>query len=190
MGRKENKENTEKKPFGRRVLELSYEVASVFSSAVVIIALAFTFGVRFVSVVGGSMEPTLHSTDWVLVSQSKYEPSYGDIVVISQPNSYGQNIIKRVIATEGQTIDINFSTGQVFIDGQELYEEYINNATTNHYDVEFPVTVPEGHVFVMGDNRQGSIDSRSSTIGFIQTEYILGRADNAVTDDGLIDLAL
>ncbi len=188
MSKKENDEVVEKKPFGRRVLELSYEVASVFSSAVVIIALAFTFFLRFVCVIGGSMEPTLHSFDWVLVSQEKYEPAYGDVVVISQPNSYGQNIIKRVIATEGQTIDINFSTGQVFIDGQELYEDYINNATTNHYDMEFPVTVPEGHVFVMGDNRQGSIDSRSSTIGFIQNEYILGRADSALTEQGHVEL--
>lgn len=188
MSKKEDNENEEKKPLGRRVLEFAYEVASVFSTAVVIIALGFTFGMRFVSVVGGSMEPTLHSFDWVLVSQDKYEPAYGDIVVISQPNSYGQNIIKRVIATEGQTIDINFSTGQVFVDGQELYEEYINNPTTNHYDVEFPVTVPEGHVFVMGDNRQGSIDSRSSAIGFIQNGYILGRADSALTDQGHVEL--
>ncbi len=184
------KENTEKKPFGRRILEFSYEVASVFSTAVVILALAFTFGMRFVGVIGDSMKPTLHSMDWVFVTQGEYEPAYGDIVVISQPNSYGQNIIKRVIATEGQTVDINFTTGQVFIDGAEIYEPYINNATTNHYDVTFPVTVPEGHVFVMGDNRQGSIDSRSSTIGFIKTDYLLGKADKALTETGIVELAL
>lgn len=184
----EKKENIEKKPAGRRFLEFCYEVVSVFSTAVVIIALAFTFIFRFVCVVGGSMEPTLYSSDWVVVSQAKHTPAYGDIVVISQPNSYGQNIIKRVIATEGQEVDIDFSTGQVFIDGQELYEEYINNPTTNHYDVEFPITVPEGHVFVMGDNRQESIDSRSSTIGFIQNEYILGKSESALTDYGFVEL--
>ena len=184
------KENTESKTFGERVLEFAYEAASVFSTAVVIIALVFTFGMRFVSVVGGSMEPTLHSMDWVFVTQSEYEPAYGDIVVISQPNSYGQNIIKRVIAVGGQSVDINFSTGQVFVDGQEIYEPYINNATTNHYDMTFPVTVPEGHVFVLGDNRQGSIDSRSSTIGFIRNDYLLGRADTALTEVGFEDLSL
>lgn len=188
MSKKDVAEKKEKKPLGARAVEFAYEVVSVFSTAVVIIALAFTFFLRFVCVIGGSMEPTLQSSDWVFVSQENYEPAYGDVVVISQPNSYGKNIIKRVIALPGQTIDINFSTGQVFVDGQELYEEYINNPTTNHYDVEFPITVPEGHVFVMGDNRQESIDSRSSTIGFIQIGYILGRADTALTDNGLIDL--
>ena len=134
------------------------------------------------------MEPTLHTTDWVLISQKSYTPVYGDIVVVSQPNAYGENIVKRIIATEGQIVDINFSTGQVYVDGQELNEPYIANATTNHYDVEFPVTVPDDHVFVMGDNRQGSIDSRSSSIGFIKNDYILGKANWAVTDEGYMKL--
>ena len=169
---------------GRHALEFAYEVVSVVLTAVLIIMVLFTFGVRFVSVIGPSMEPTLHTSDWLILPQTGYKPAYGDVVVISQPNSYGENIVKRVIALEGQTIDINFATGQVYIDGNEIYEPYIANATINHYDVEFPVTVPEGHVFVMGDNRQGSIDSRSSSIGFIRTEYILGKAASAVTGSG------
>ena len=186
----ENTDPEQVKPFSEKARNFAYEVVSVFLTAVILIMLLFTFGVRFVSVVGSSMEPTLHTSDWVLLSQAKYTPSYGDIVVISQPNTYGENIIKRVIATEGQTVNINFQTGQVYIDGAEIYEPYILNSTINSYDLEFPLTVPENHVFVMGDNRQGSIDSRASAIGFIRTEYILGKADVALTDEGYTDIGL
>lgn len=158
-----------------------YEVVSIFSAAVIIIMILFTFIFRFVGVIGSSMVPTLKDGDWLVISQYKfdYEPSYGDIVVISQPNIFNENIVKRVIATEGETVDIDFITGRVIIDGVVLDETYINNATTTSGDVEFPLTVPEGYVFVMGDNRQASTDSRFSVIGLIKNEYILGSADYA-----------
>lgn len=172
------------KPKSRKGLGVWFDIVSIILTAAVIITLFFTFFFRFSSVVGISMEPTLHGGDWVILSQMKREPQYGDIVVISQPNDFNENIIKRVIATEGQVIDINFKTGAVYVDGKKLDEPYINNPTTNQYDLKFPMRVPEGYCFCMGDNRQNSLDSRSSEVGFIQNDYILGEAVAARTASG------
>ena len=84
-------------------------------------------------------------------------------------------IIKRVIATGGQTVDINFDRGVVFVDGEQLDESYVNTPTNVSYDVQFPVTVPEGSVFCLGDNRNHSYDSRASEIGMIDERYVLGK---------------
>ncbi len=173
-----------------KLVRLCYEGTSVLVMASVIIAIIFTFFVRFIGVVGTSMTDTLDSGNWVIISEMgfNYEPSYGDIVVISQPGSMEENIIKRVIATEGQQVNINFNTGAVYIDGHEIIEPYISTPTTNHYDVNFPVTVPAGHCFVMGDNRQGSVDSRSTIIGFIDNRSIIGNALVGITSDGFANL--
>lgn len=184
-------ESAKKQSSGERATSFLYEVVSVFITAFLILAITFTFIMRFIGVMGQSMEDTLHSGDWVFIQQAgAYTPQYGDVVVISQPNKYHENIIKRVIATEGQTIDIDFSTGKVYLDGAEIVEPYIKNDTTNYYDVKFPLTVPDGCCFVMGDNRQGSVDSRSSIIGVINNSYVLGKAGYALTDNGITDLDL
>ncbi len=136
----------------------------------------FVFVFRIVGISGQSMEDTLHHDDRVIISSLFYTPQRGDIVVINQPNELNEPIIKRIIALGGQTVDIDFETGEVRVDGELLEEPYISSPTTNAADISFPVTVPEGKVFVMGDNRQHSTDSRNSMIGMIDTRYILGRA--------------
>ena len=164
----------EKKPENKLVSGI-YDIVSIFRTAVITIMVIFTFIFRFVGVVGPSMEDTLFNGDWLLVSAMSSEPEYGDVVIITQPNYYNEPIVKRVIATENQVVDIDFSTGTVYVDGKVLDEPYVKGSTTDKYEVDFPVTVPENHVFVLGDNRNHSSDSRSSKIGFIAEDYILGK---------------
>ena len=152
-----------------------YDIVSIFMTAVITIMLIFTFVFRFVGVVGPSMGNTLFNGDWLLVSAISSEPEYGDVVIVTQPNYYNEPIVKRVIATENQVVDIDFSTGAVYVDGEKLNEPYVKGNTTDKYEVDFPVTVPENHVFVLGDNRNHSSDSRSTKIGFIAEDYILGK---------------
>lgn len=152
-----------------------YDLFGSVATALVLIFIIFTFVCRPTSVIGTSMVPTLQDGDW-LMTMPKSEYKYGDIVIITQPNVFNEPIVKRIIATEGQTVDINFVSGQVFVDSTEINEPYINELTKRSGDVTFPLVVPEGKVFVMGDNRMHSTDSRSSDISFIDTRYILGKA--------------
>ena len=101
--------------------------------------------------------------------------SYGDIVIITQPNALHKTLIKRVIAVGGQTVDIDEEAGIVYVDGEPLREEYTLEPTYIKGDMEFPIHVPEGYVFVMGDNRNDSTDSRMKVVGLIDERYIMGK---------------
>ncbi len=143
------------------------------------ICLVFLLIFRVVVVSGTSMNMTLLDGDYLLlISNTFYHtPQNGDIVVISKRSfDDGAPIVKRVIATEGQTIDIDFEQGIVSVDGEALTENYILNPTLSGGGVEFPLTVAEGCVFVMGDNRGNSRDSRYPEIGMIDAREILGKA--------------
>ena len=169
------KDKSERK-LAERILISLYENFSMFAVGMVAVMLIFTFGFRVSGIEGTSMLPTLEDGARVVLTAFSGKPERGQVIISVQPNDFGKPVVKRIIATENQTVDINFATGDVFVDGELLDEPYINNPTTNSEGVQFPVTVPEGHVFVMGDNRQGSTDSRSEKIGFIHEDYILGVA--------------
>ena len=145
--------------------------------ALIVAVLLFSFVVHPIDVVGSSMVPTLHNGDKMLVSGLFYKPKAGDVVVFKK-DEYDPNkaLVKRVIATEGQEINMDFANGIVYIDGEPIAEEYINELTFNKLDFIGPKTVPEGCVFVMGDNRNASIDSRKNEIGMLDTRLIIGRA--------------
>ena len=147
--------------------------------SLVAIILVFTLLFRSAQVEGSSMLPNYHEGDrLVLINTALSKVETGDVVVITQPTSVGHPLIKRVIATEGQTVDINYITGEVTVDGVVLSEDYImepiNSVPLD--PIEYPFTVGEGKIFVMGDNRNASSDSRNAGIGEIDTRYILGKA--------------
>ena len=144
-------------------------------SAIVACVLVFTFAVRMVGVVGSSMVPTLHDRDFVLTSRLFYKPKQGDIVILRKQIFDERAIVKRVIAVGGQTVDFDFDAGIVYVDGQALDEDYVNAPTFRPLDFDGEITVPENCVFVLGDNRNESLDSRRSTLGCVDTRYIIGR---------------
>ena len=155
-----------------------------------VVILFFTFILRVANVDGESMLPTLVDGDRLIVSHLFYEPEAGDIVIVNNTKGHiydsenkleaitGLNkvIVKRVIATGGQEVNINFDTGEVSVDGTVLNEPYINALTQmDEGGHQYPVTVPEGYVFVMGDNRMNSTDSRDPRVGFVEEEDVLGK---------------
>lgn len=160
-----------------------YEIFGTLLVALVLAVLLMTFVVRTVVVNGESMEPTFFDGERVIVSVS-YDtvPSNQDVIVISHAQNYDGKIIKRVIATEGQTLSIDFENNQVIVDGVLLNEPYITGRTIEvDRAMEIPSVVPEGYVFVMGDNREASLDSRSTVIGLIPVTSIIGKVEMRIT---------
>lgn len=145
-------------------------------SAALVLVLIFSFFFRIIQVDGSSMVPTLVNGDKLIVWGAGYTPQRGDVVIVDSYTSYGKPLVKRVIAKGGDTVSIDYATGTVAVNGEVLQEDYIAEPTYLGYDVTFPYTVPEGTVFVMGDNRNESLDSRSSAVGMVDTRYIMGRA--------------
>lgn len=172
------------KPAGSFVKAV-YDVMNSFKGAVLTAFVIFALAFRVVGVEGDSMKPTLNSGDWLAVSTVAFKGfEAGDIVVVTQPWERNVPIIKRVIAVGGDTVDINFYTHQVIVNGKVLDEPYIAEPTALRYDVEFPLVVEDGKLFVMGDNRNNSVDSRSSAIGLIDERYVLGKAVTRILPAG------
>ena len=154
-----------------------FDICKTVIFVFVIVSLVFTFFLRDANIVGNSMNDTLHNGDKILLTNFMYKPSNGDIVAINAEDMIEKIIIKRVIATEGQTIRIDYEKGEVCVDGIILDEKYVSSFTKKpNHDWSIPYVVPKGHVFVMGDNRLVSLDSRDKTVGLIPVEDIIGKA--------------
>ena len=147
-------------------------------AVLVFFVVVFTFFVRLIGVDGMSMYPTLEDHSIMLVSNLAYTPERGDVVVLRKEGFYrDQPIVKRIIATGGDTVDIDPVTGDVSVNGEVLDEPYIAekiDTLTRMGDLSYPQTIPEGCVFVMGDNRNNSTDSRDSRLGIVDERCILG----------------
>ena len=168
-------QHTEKTEGNGSVLEYLHDVVYILA----LILVVFTFCMRVVIVSGSSMFSTLVDGDYLLLLNRPLcgELEQGDIVVASMERfKDGEPIVKRVVATEGQTVDIDFRAGIVYVDGVALEEEYIYTPTHLAEGMEFPLVVEEGCLFLMGDNRGDSRDSRAPEIGLVDEREILGRA--------------
>lgn len=176
----ENREEMQRDPKEEKRLpgQDVYEWVQALVCSVLAVVMLFTFVVRLIGVDGHSMVPTLQDTDRLVVLSPILYHDYkvGDIVVLRKESFSTEPIVKRVIAVEGQTVDIDFSAGSVTVDGVELDEPYINELTFTDEGTEFPLTLGEGEIFVMGDNRNHSTDSRDTRIGPVDTRYVVGRA--------------
>lgn len=160
--------------------------------ALTVLVIVSTFLGRLIGVEGNSMVPTLHNKDMLILQSIGYTPKQGDVVVVAPPTfEHGTPIVKRVIATQGQTVAIyyddtidpatgeKYPAGTVVVDGQALDESYLGEPmrlTSDQFLGQYPITVPEGRIFVLGDNRNASSDSRVSNIGMVDTRCVLGRA--------------
>ena len=168
------KQQEEKRENGREL----YEWVQALVGSVLVVVLVFTFVIRLIGVDGHSMVPTLQDGDRLLVLNSMLydDYKYGDIVILRKNGVFdNEPIVKRVIATEGQIVDMDFVNGIVYVDGLPLEEDYINTPTNLDEGSVFPQIVEEDHVFVMGDNRNNSKDSRSLEIGQVDKREVLGK---------------
>lgn len=173
-----------------KMLSGIYEVIETVAIAVIAAMLIFIFLFRISSVDGTSMWDTLEHNDRLIVSNLFYKPINGDIVVFQQEDGYfSEPLVKRVIAVGGQKLKIDFENWIVYVDGKMLRESYVTYQPgasmraddyytyyNDYFDEDGAITVPDGYVFVMGDNRNGSSDSRFAGVGFVKEDDIMGRA--------------
>ena len=157
-----------------------YEMAEVLVSAMLCVAVLFIFLLRFAGVLGHSMDPTLEDRQKLALTASLPRPAHGDIVIISpRTNADHEPLVKRVIAVEGDELDL--ADGRVLVNGTAIDEPYLPEGVRTEpapgifSDLVYPVRVPAGTVFVMGDNRGGSMDSRFSDVGLIRADDIIGK---------------
>jgi len=170
-------EKSQENKIGWKETIMVYLHDAVYLMVTVLILFLLVF--RIIIVSGGSMKMTLVDGDYLLLLNNVFyhEPEQGDVVVISKESfDNGAPIVKRVIATEGQLVDINFEEGVVYVDGNPLTEPYINNPTLKNRGTEFPLIVEKNCIFVLGDNRGVSRDSRDPVIGQIDKREVLGKA--------------
>lgn len=154
-----------------------YQNIRTLACVLIVLILVFTFALRLIVVSGPSMESTLHNGDTMLVWSLGYEPEQGDVVVLTKKSYQEDSIVKRVIAVGGQTVDIDYDTNTVYVDGVALEEDYTKEAmqVPSYGDGINHVTVPEGCLFVMGDNRNMSADSRYPGIGIVDERCVIGQ---------------
>ncbi len=152
-----------------------FEWVQAIVIAVVIALVIRTFVFSLIKVNGQSMYPTLHHDDRLIVVKLMYKPNHGDIIILNPPEKKRGPFVKRVIALPGQVVDIDTKTHNVSVNGKMIEEDYINEKTVRLGDTQFPFQVPENHVFVMGDNRNNSLDSRYSSLGPVPYKSIIGK---------------
>ena len=168
----------EERKEGSSLENLLYCWGQALIIAVVSVVLLFTFGVRMIGVSGPSMQDTLYTGDQLLVLNAAFcDFKAGDVVVINDYNAQlNETLVKRIVAVGGQTVDIDFAQGVVYVDGKALEEPYAKEPTYSDEGASFPLTLAEDEVFVMGDNRNHSTDSRDPRLGPVKKAYLQGKA--------------
>lgn len=160
--------------------QFCYETLGMAAAVLVAVIVLFTLVVRLEWVNGSSMYPTLRDREMMLVWQAGYTPKAGDVVVLTQKSYRKESLVKRVIAVGGQTVRIDYGENRVYVDGTALEEDYINWSEPDPMEPRpeswtEELTVPEGFLFVMGDNRNHSSDSRDPDIGVVAGGNVLGK---------------
>ena len=177
MPKKSRQQKIKFKVNDKKVTDYMFDLTRTIIFVFVFMSVIFTFIMRDANVVGNSMLDTLHSDDKILMTNFMYKPKCGDIVAINAENQIEKRIIKRVIATEGQTLVVDYSKNAVYVDGIQIDEPYVSSITREPSNpLQIPYVIPEGYIFVMGDNRIISLDSRDKSIGLVSVNDVIGKA--------------